>query len=58
MPLVQKYLVPPKDSEKHEYDEVVDVDALDGEGDHGPIEIDGKAKINNSSKNFVHSEHE
>ena len=56
MPLVQKLLVPPKESEKHEYDEIVeDIDNEDV--DEGPVVANGK--INNSKKVvFHHSEHE
>lgn len=58
MPLVQKYLVPPKFAEKHEYDELVEVEDVDGDADHGgPVEAK-KKKINSSHKELVHSEHE
>ena len=50
MPLVQKALVPPKDSEAHEYDE----NAEGAHEDGGPI--DGDFKEN--PKHLVHSEHE
>jgi hypothetical protein len=55
MPLVQKLLVPPKESDKHEYDEIVE-DGEHEDGDGGPVESNQKNM--QSKKNFVHSEHE
>lgn len=46
MPFVQKKLVPPKESDKHEYDENLDENDIDEDEDI-------KSRINNS-----HSEHE
>ncbi|CDW88691.1 sodium hydrogen exchanger [Stylonychia lemnae] len=48
MPLVQKKLVPPQESDKHEYDENLEVEEVDGQDGSGKQD-----KINNS-----HSEHE
>lgn len=62
MPLVQRYLVPPLDSDKHEYDEAAteNLDS-DGEKEEGDDKNDSKhAKINNSNDKKIprHSEHE
>ena len=55
MPLVQKLLVPPKESDKYEYNLIVEEEQEDVVG---PIESQGKINGTGKQAQLLHSEHE